>query len=178
MILSRTSNKAVVDALHKVEYVLLMDDFELKMNNKKSFDMATCDGRYVFDLIKNNQEPCYIYTYRSKNPWSRAYAYFNPSQPDRMYLNTRKLNRSTGSIAATIIHEYIHFLDHLDKNHSFGHGDNSPVGKANTCPYWVDNLMEALIEGKKPDFNNNDSHNIITYVPWYKRAWNWVRRVL
>jgi hypothetical protein len=115
--------------------------------------------------------------YKSKNPFSKAYGYFSPSKPDHIFLNTRKLNRSKGSIVSSLIHEMIHYVDDKNKQESYGHGDNSPVGKENTAPYWIDNLAESIIDNKLPDFNNNENANIIYYVPFYKRFWMYVKNL-
>jgi hypothetical protein len=114
--------------------------------------------------------------YKSKNPWSKAYGYFSPAKPDHIFLNTRKLNRSKGSIVSSLIHEMIHYVDDKNKNESYGHGDNSSLGKENTAPYWIDNLAESIIDNKLPDFNNNENVNIVYYVPWYKKLFKFFWR--
>ena len=166
------------------------------------FDMATCDGETIVDdmvshltipdpywrnsyaaeylKIKNEptpKKPNYplsVKLYKSKNPFSKAYGYFTPSKPDHIYLNTRKLNRSRGSIVSSLIHEMIHYCDHKNQFESYGHGNNDPQGKENTAPYWIDNLAQSIIDNKLPDFNNNENSKIKYYVPWYYRLWNYL----
>lgn len=170
----KSKNETILEPVVKANILLNDPKFKTKLNNKKSFDMATCDGRHILNLIENNQRRLNVYTYTSRNPWSRAYGYFSPSTPDNIYLNTRKLNRSTGSIVSSLIHEMVHWLDHYDTQHSFNHGSNNPSGKNNTAPYWIDNIAESIIDNKEPDFNNTDNSNIKVYVPWYKRVWLWL----
>lgn len=167
----RSKNESILEPVVKANILISDPKFKTKLANKKSFDMATCDGHHILKLIENNRRFLYVHTYRSRNPWSKAYGYYSPATPNNIYLNTRKLNRSTGSIVASLIHELIHWLDHYDTQHSFGHGDNNPTGKQNTAPYWIDNIAEALIDNKEPDFNNTDNSKIKYYVPWYKRLW-------
>lgn len=123
------------------------------------FDMSTASAEYISNImyLKKNLLTCNVRTYHRR--FTRALAYFIPSQPDTVYINTAKLNRSTGSIIATLIHEWVHLVDHDDKTHSFGHGDNSPRGKQNTAPYWIDNLAQSFFN-ETLDFNNNQSSKI------------------
>ena len=166
------------------------------------FDMATCDGIVIEEDIRNSSEhgkvslgfpvynadkfyettrhfvdyipvnPLTVKTYRSKNPWSSALGYFSPSQPDHIFLNSRKLNRTKGSIVATLIHEMIHYCDYLNNTESYGHGDNSSNGKENTAPFYIDNIAESMVDRKEPNFKNVENENIKTYTPWYRRLLN------
>ncbi len=162
------------------------------------FDMATCDGEQIdSDIVLWSKRPhkyinierqkleselvinyeLIVKTYKSKNPWSKAYGYFSPAKSDHIFLNTRKLNRSKGSIVSSLIHEMIHYVDDKNKMESYGHGDNKPTGKENTAPYWIDNLAESIIDDKLPDFNNVENANIKYYVPFYKKVWNFFKRL-
>lgn len=177
MIICKSNIESVNKAVKLANDLIVDSKFSIKLNNKKSFDMATCDGTHIYSLYLRAikiKKTMYVYTYKSRNPWSRAYGYFNPAKPDNVYLNTRKLNRSLASIASSIIHESVHWLDHYDEKHSFNHGDNNPQGKQNTAPYWIDNVSEALLMGVEPNFNNNENKNIIVYIPWWKRIINWI----
>lgn len=177
MFVNKSKIPVVESCVNLANDLIVSSNFAIKLNNKKSFDMATCDGTRILSLynqaIKLKKE-LYVYTYRSKNPFSHSLGYFNPSKPDNIYLNSKKLNRTRGSIVASLIHESVHWLDYYDKVHSFGHGDNSPQGKQNTAPYWIDNISEALLKGVEPNFNNNENKNIIVYIPWWKRIINWI----
>ena len=114
----------------------------------------------------------YIETYKSKNPWSSAYGYYNPTKPNFIYLNTRKLNRTNASICATLIHEMVHFLDN-NSDFSFGHGSNNPKGKQNTAPYWIDNHVENRLRLKYQDKSESFAYKIVT--PWYYVLYNWLK---
>lgn len=155
-----------------------------------TFDMATCGGDEIYNDIKirlkrpsriDSRSPMVknyeltVKLYKSKNPWSSAYGYFSPSKPDHIFLNSRKLNRSRGSIVSSLIHEMIHYVDDKNKYESYGHGDNSPVGKSNTAPYWIDNLAESIVDDKQPNYNNLENVNIKVYVPWFKKIINIIK---
>ena len=95
---------------------------------------------------------------------------FKKSDPNSIYINTAKLDRSLGSVVATLLHEFIHMVDNYDTLHSYGHGDNSARGKQNTAPYWIDNLAQHHA-GDDIDFNNNESSKIV-----YRRSmWSMVK---
>lgn len=81
--------------------------------------------------------PAEIYFYKTKWPWSAATAYTD--NRGRIFINTRKLNRSLKSLVNTIVHEYMHCI-------GFNHGDNyyTPA-KANTAPYKVGSMVEDFV---------------------------------
>lgn len=55
------------------------------------------------------------------------------------YFNELKLERSACSLINTLVHEYMHFV-------GYSHGDNSPVGKENSVPYYFGNRAQELCE--------------------------------
>lgn len=55
------------------------------------------------------------------------------------YFNRYKLNRDDCSMINTLVHEYMHFA-------GYSHGDNSPVGKENSVPYYFGNRAQELCE--------------------------------
>lgn len=146
--------------------------FKREIEEKRAgFDMSTATPEYIADRItsKYGHLICEVHLYH--NRWSRALAYFDPRYPNRIYINAAKLNRTDGSVIATIIHEWVHLVDYDDHLHSYGHGSNSPVGKQNTAPYWIDNKAQALIDGQE-DYNNNESSRI--KVSFWGRVKNWL----
>ena len=172
MFVYKGSNKKLIEATSKANRLLLTDEFYMAIKNKSTdFDMSTASPEYISEFIWKNKEDvtCNVKTYSKR--FTKALAYFTRSRPNDININTYKLNRSMGSIVATLIHEYVHMVDHVDKKHSFGHGSNSRKGKQNTAPYWIDNVAQGMIDGK-PDFNNNESSKIV-----YKRSvWSRVKR--
>jgi hypothetical protein len=55
------------------------------------------------------------------------------------FINSYKMERNECSMINTLVHEYTHYL-------GFGHGDNSPVGKENSIPYYFGNRAQELCE--------------------------------
>lgn len=139
---------------------------------KDNFDMSTASGAHIAGQMQD-QFPklvCEVHVYSKK--WSKALAFFSSRYPNRININLAKLNRSDGSIIATKVHEWVHLVDFHDPVERYGHGDNSRAGKENTAPYWIDNLAEGLINGKRPNFNNIESAKIVR-----KRSlWSKVKR--
>jgi hypothetical protein len=192
MIVSKTNNIKVLRATNAVNELLAFNnDFKNDIAGYGVFDYSDCDSEFIADLIHQFSNGrfgnLYVYTYKSKNPWSRAYGYFSPATPDKIFLNTRKLNRSQASIGASICHELIHYID-SKVTVRFGHGEgknaNSPIGKEATAPYWIDNLAEYYFKKNLneyrddlPDFNNLENSNIVVYTPWYKRLITKIKRI-
>ena len=153
------------------------DRFYNLIAEKASFDMATCKPKFISEQLRENYNHLRIEVHTYYKKFTRALAYFDPRYPNRIYINAAKLGRSLGSIAASVVHEIIHLLDKFIKGEYFGHGDNSAKGKQNTAPYWIDNLAEALVDGKKPDFNNNESSRIVYRRSFFSRVKRFFRRL-
>lgn len=57
----------------------------------------------------------------------------------KAFFNRHKLERKACSMINTLVHEYMHFV-------GYSHGDNSPVGKENSVPYYFGNRAQELCE--------------------------------
>ena len=79
----------------------------------------------IMDLVKYQPPRTMdVFCFKSKLPWSKSNGYTLPDQPGKMWLNTRRLNRSDASIVATLTHEMTHMIDALSP-YTFGHGSNT-----------------------------------------------------
>lgn len=157
-----TGNIEVIkDAVEDANFILESKEFHEHLSKKNSFDSSNASGKIISQLIANSDVKAQIEVYKPIPipPWSRANAYTRKSEPNKIFLNKRKLKRSIESIASTIVHEYIHLLDYASDDYNFGHGDNSSVNKENTAPYWIDILVYELLTGKKGKliFQHDDS---------------------
>tara|TARA_R110000868_G_C10972548_1_gene770456 strand:+ start:34171 stop:34713 length:543 start_codon:yes stop_codon:yes gene_type:complete len=145
----------------------------------KSFDMSTATGKHIAQQLKDslvNEKTIEIVIYKPFYRWSKALGYFDRTQPNKIFLNYYRLNRAPSSIVATIIHEWVHFVDGNDDQHSFGHGDNNRLGKENTAPYFIGNLASKLISGNS-NYNNTENQAIKTYTPFYKKVFRFFKRI-
>lgn len=141
----------IEDSVEDANYLFNSELFFEKILAKDSFDNSNADGSKIVELIKNCTVKASLEFYKPLPipPWSRANAYTKRSAPSTIFLNRRKLrNRSIESIAATIVHEYMHLVDFASDGYEFGHGDNDSAGKSNTVPYWIDQLAYNLLTGK------------------------------
>lgn len=165
-----------------VEAVKVANDVEVQKKltraiEGETFDMSTASSAYLakecinFTLTRE----IYVKTYRKR--FSRAIAYFSPSRPNDINLNTAKLNRTKGSIVGTLYHEAAHMLDHADELHSYGHGSNSPNGKQNTFPYKVGALVQAIVDESVPNHNNTENQNIKTELSIWETIKRFFRRL-
>lgn len=146
------SRNLISDAVEDANFILSLDEFYSKISKKNSFDFSNASGAIVSELIKNSNIIASLDFYKPFPipPWSRANAYTTKEAPSTIFLNKRKLRRrSIESIAATIIHEYIHLVDFEQNEYHFGHGSNNNQGKSNTVPYWIDQLAYEILTGKK-----------------------------
>lgn len=141
----------ISDAIQDANFILENEEFHITLSAKNSFDSSNASGKIISDLIKTSTVVAIVETYKPipVPPWSRANAYTKQSEPNKIFLNRRKLNRSIESIAATLVHEYIHLVDFENSNYNFGHGDNSSTNKEDTAPYWIDILAYEMLTGKE-----------------------------
>lgn len=137
------------------------------MIRKESFDMSTANSNYLASEFTKYVKTTDIHVKVYYKRFSKALAYFDSMYPKDININGSKLNRTEGSIVGTFYHEAAHMFDHDDKNHTFGHGDNSSVGKQNTFPYKVGGIIQAIVDESIPDYNNTENRNIFIAIhPW------------
>lgn len=168
------SNKKILRCINQANMLLQNPLFYKTIKNRsEDFDMANVDCDHIAKAIQRGTKnsKCEVFTYYKK--WTRALAYYDPRYPNRVYINEAKLNRSDGSVVATIVHEFVHLVDGLDLSGYYGHGDNSSAGKQDTAPYWIDNIAESMIDNKKPNFNNTESRRIVTKKRWWQKLMFW-----
>lgn len=125
----------------------------LRERPEQKFEYANVTASQIADFIDLHYKDfaCRVNLYRTRWPWSKAYATTYTGNYNYIGLNTRKLNRSMESIAGSIAHEWGHCLEYYTKKNSsitvyFNHGDNSPVGKDNTFQYWLGRFVKSFIE--------------------------------
>lgn len=144
----------VEEATNKANSILNKSEFYTKIREKDKFDLSTATPQIIADLIEQSDLEFKIDLFYPSGwraiKYRKTFAYTDSRFPNTLFLNLKKLKRSTNSIAATIIHESIHALDHEAIDYTFGHGNNSSKGKSNTAPYWIGNLAYKIL---KNDFN-------------------------
>lgn len=141
------THAGVQSAVETSNQLLRDKTFFDRIRQKDRFDLSNTSPQVIADLMENANGIVTVTLYASVSPFSRALAYEDSRYPGTVFLNTRRLNRSVASICASIIHECVHSVDGSQTQYSFGHGDNSSTGKANTAPYWIDNLAYEMIRG-------------------------------
>lgn len=144
-------HKNVQEAVKMANSVLENEDFYIRIRQVTKFDLSTASPEFIADLIHNsnldfNVELFYPSGWRAIK-YRKTFAYTDGNYPNTIFLNLKKLDREIEDIAATIIHESIHTLDDECVEYTFGHGNNSSVGKDNTAPYWIGNLVYQILKG-------------------------------
>jgi hypothetical protein len=110
-------------------------DFLKAVESKTLFDYSEHTGADVIGRM--SKITCGIRLYSTKNPFSSAIATTYASDRSFLYLNTRKNPREMKYMVNTVIHECSHLA-------GYTHGDNSPVGKENSVPYWIGDKAEEV----------------------------------
>lgn len=102
---------------------------------KKEFDFTTDTLEEILQRLKN-QVRLKVRTFEPNSDQMVTVAFHRGGTA---YFNKHKLERKTCSMINTLVHEYMHFV-------GYSHGDNSPVGKENSVPYYFGNRAQELCE--------------------------------
>lgn len=134
-LVNKSKDKRIEIICSQVTNLFLNQDFWKEIiKQKENYHLSNVNGLILFDLFHQSKIELSINVFKSKNPWSKSNGYTNPENPNDIYLNTRKFNRSDASIASTICHECVHVVDNSsDPKFFFGHGDNYDTPEKNAC---------------------------------------------
>ena len=143
-----SKSKKLNNLCRDLSRVLNSDSFFEELSKFDGFEYSSdsdgvVDGNEVADAIKYCTIDARVILYRPWWRWSKVNGYFNASKAiDRIYINKYSFDkRDYRSCANTIMHEIIHLVDHWDKERSFSHGSNSPIGKAESAPWKIAKLV-------------------------------------
>lgn len=125
----------VNDLVRTANCVINHAEFVSSLKAKVAFDYSDETGTNVYTRLE--KASCGIRLYATKNPFSSAIATTYATDRKFFYLNTRKNPRPMPSMVNTAIHECTHLV-------GYTHGDNSPVGKENSVPYWAGDQAEKI----------------------------------
>lgn len=153
LIAMMSRNKRLARLTAKATNVVNSERFHESLCQIPNFDMSNdsdgeVSGSEVSEMIKRYPRSILVKTYRSWSPWSRVCGYFDP----RKGINVIHINlwmvrkRNDSSVFETIMHEAIHAVDYIFKDSSFGHGNNSPIGKSSTAPWAISRLATEFFD--------------------------------
>jgi hypothetical protein len=144
-------HSGVSSAAKMANDILINATFYNRIKAHNNFDLCTASPSVIADLIQSSNLVFMVNIFYPNVfqaiKYRKTLAFTDPRYPNMLFLNFKKLNREIESIAATIIHEAIHALDDEQVQFTFGHGNNSSVGKENTAPYWIGNLAFKILKG-------------------------------
>ncbi len=144
------THPTIVRATQMANELLRSERFYEAIAAKDRFALSTASPAIIADLMRRSPlifklELFYPNVFQTFLKYRKTLAFTDGRHPNTLFLNVKKLGRSTESIVATIIHETVHALDDDCKEYTFGHGNNSPAGKQDTAPYWIGNLAYRLL---------------------------------
>jgi hypothetical protein len=158
--------------------VVLANDYELlnhvygEILRAPQYDYSNAPNTYVaakyFEFMRIVDINIKIYYPRWK--WSKAMGYFSPADSRSININGYMLNIMTlEQIVSLFYHESAHSWDYTDSKYHVHHGDNSPAGKQNTMMYSINRYVYEFF---------NYEYKPKTFVPWYKKLYNQVKRFI
>jgi hypothetical protein len=170
------NNSKIINVVNKVNALMNGEEIYTAIKHKEGpYLYSNSAGCLIAASIRAFRTPMKVVLYKSKNPWSAANAYFTPSKPHTIHLNTRKLGRTNASIGASCVHELVHAVDAKEKYLSYGHNGNKYSPEKEQCaPYYIDNIAESLLGGNP--VQTMESRHIKLIPIWYKRVfmpWTW-----
>ena len=110
-------------AVEDANDVLNSDDFYTLISNHGDFNCSEFSSENISNIIKKSKLEVEVKIYKPRWRYSKVLGYFIKSNPNKIYLNSRKIYRDTNSITNTIIHEYVHAVDNSNNDNAieFGH---------------------------------------------------------
>jgi hypothetical protein len=96
---------------------------------------------------------------------TRTLAYVTTEYPNNIFINLSKLDeRSSASVAATIVHEIVHSIDRIKTDARFGHSGNSARGKQNSAPYAIGRTARLVIQREITNTKNNNAAQLLSLL--------------
>ena len=118
-------------------------DFAKDVRALKTYLYADCTPEEILDCFTSRKDAieiiCYNFGWKARNVLGKEVG------DGYAHVNSRYLDRSIASIAATAVHEAAHVVDGYFRKRYFGHGDNSSVGKGTTFTYHIGNCAEVWV---------------------------------
>lgn len=138
--------------------LLVDEEIETIVRRMGTVTYSSCTSTMLANFVRlqgDNFQPV-VYLYKTWKPGSKALAKTYRGNYSKMYLNSRKLNRSLGSLTGTIAHEWGHLLESFVRERLptafFNHGSNSRVGKEQSFQYTLGRKVKELVEEREDVF--------------------------
>lgn len=105
------------------------------------FTSASATPAIVAEILRNSTTRVTVHVAKARR---KTLGWTNTGDYQNVYLNVRRLDRTSDDIARTLVHEWVHAVDDIHPL-DFHHGNNSPKGKGNSAPYWIDHRAGKLL---------------------------------
>jgi hypothetical protein len=142
-----TPDAGVIEAIDFVTNLAHLDGFWQAIAQAPPFKQTT--ATYTPTLISQRMRACTdLVTIDHYNEASSATAKVEPAVPFTIFLNDRKFRRSVASKANTLVHEFVHVVDHFRDGPTdtgrwdYGHTRSPHPDRPRSAPYWIGNLAQ------------------------------------
>ena len=136
------------EAVEIANIILSHGYIQVWLSGRESYDYTYLTPKQIMRHYELKIEPCRVIAKNMWQPWYRkTRAVF---KGDLITINTKKI-RSIESLVGTLIHEHSHYTNHywtltMGANKLWHHGDNSPVGKENSVPYYLGRMAKKFLK--------------------------------
>lgn len=142
-----TKDSRIKEAVEWANKYFESEDFEKDILSISKYDNSNVEPKKLVELFRifsslnrKVEVKCTYFGFWSRNVLGRTVG------NGYAYVNSSNVHRHIWSLAATVVHESTHIVDEYFPDVYFGHGDNSPNGKARSFPYFIDEKAENWIK--------------------------------
>lgn len=129
------ANQVVNSVIFRDKLVEIINEFDYSIEA----DGTGITGEEMHQILNKSNRTYYVRVYKNWNPFSSTCGYFEGG--NIIHLNYWYIKRvGIREMVSTIVHEGIHAEDEVNPSDSYGHGNNSPIGKEDSAPYAIDEL--------------------------------------
>ena len=145
---------ALISAVSFVNQLATSAVFWEDIRGRGGFDHTVYSGDQIARLMQDHAETVSVELYTP--PFLRhrhTNAYTTPGRPNAIFYNRKKLHRSVGDMVNTLVHEFVHVVDHAEAgapDAGFTHDGQYESGNANAAPYWIGDLAQRHFDRSSP----------------------------
>ena len=139
-------NATLAAAVDYVNRLAQEPGFWAEIAARAKFDHTDYSGPQIAALMRDHPATTSVDHYTPpfwKHRKTNAYA--DPDVPNVIHYNTKKLWRPVGAMVNTLVHEFVHVVDHAEAGApeaGFTHRGQREAGNENSAPNWIGDAAE------------------------------------
>ena len=123
------------------------DVFSSQIACQAGFALSNIAPVIIAGLMREADLKMAVKTYYALSPVKNLDGYDDPEHPFVINLNAWQLSRPAASICNSIVHGFVHAVNAIYSQFSFGHACTNLPGKEHTAPYRIGAIAQRLVSG-------------------------------